>query len=1105
MSLTVEKLNDDATFIFAFAPPFAPQTNNRKFPGAFTILIDPWLQGTSSYLHPTFQEAQHTGRCTINSLSDLQEPPDLIIISQEKPDHCHQETLCSLPKNTTTTILATPPAAKKIQSWGYFDEDTVQVLRPYNPKDGDTVFRASIPSYTSSSSEGEITVSNVVTKYDVTGLHNAIGITYRSPGSILSALKRDTIATQRQTTNRILPTETYLRHRISQQDLHLSLPTARDPTKSRDSLSNRFPHVHHHNHHTHTNPPQHHRPPRKTLTVLYTPHGISLSALQPYLTHYLEPQQASSSNNNNSSPSPLPSNLKNPPPPAPTFRLTALFHCLNTETNPIFLGGTVAHGAPGGIKLAKALHARNWIGTHDEVKVLKGWSTMWIRSTRFGVEESYGESQTDGAGSGHITIPEPQRPSLPKRNTLRGESTKSISEALRLARTREEQETLLGDEELADDDGCYPPRQSDAPRVPNPHRTLPIYTTIHKIRRLIYASIDDPYSNEQLRSPRMNAAVIRPLVDHIYDPDDVSIIYCLLVNRIQFLREQSYQAHHQTVNITRANVCELIASRVLRRFDEDHEGREGLLKVANVLVAGFEPFQGAPRQVLQDTRNPLHWSVRWKLARPEYNNMLTALEVAIVSEAKSFLASSACQRIVDNVYRGRIIYTPTSFIDILPDHYKNRGISLYDPRKAPLLNQYRLIVPRTRNWIEVGQFMLLLLLYILTMINKADTTGPSHLAFSIYELAFIIYAFGWTLDEIASILEHGWTVHTENLWSFLDIAFVVIFSAYFSVRMHGLMVNDGEWSKLSLDLLSVAMPVMLPRLAFCLMPENMLFISLRAMMADFTFLTILAAWCFGGFLIAMRWLSEGADGLVHGHHPMTIAKWMLWIWFGLDGTGVQRSVDFHWFLGPALMITFAFLGNTLFLTILVAMLSNTYQNLAQNATAEIQFRRAVLTFEGVKSDSLFAYRPPFNVLALILLLPMKWCLTPRWFHKVNITAVRVLNAPILCLVSLYERKYLWKRSRYLSPPRKHTWLHMWERFGAHGDLQAVFDTEPPQEIVDEMDDIDDVLGEGEGWDGNGGYIGMLRARRGSRTVSEGSGVWELAEWWCEAAEEYDEE
>jgi len=583
----------------------------------------------------------------------------------------------------------------------------------------------------------------------------------------------------------------------------------------------------------------------------------------------------------------------------------------------------------------------------------------------------------------------------------------------------------------------------------------------------------------------MNIAVIRPLVDHLYDPDDVSVVYCLLVNRVQFLREQSYQAHHQTVNITRANVCELIASRVLRRFDEDHEGREGLLTLANVLVAGFEPFQNAPPEVIHNSRTVVQWNVRWHLTRPEYQRMLTALEVAIVSESKSFLSTSACQKIVENVYRGRIIYTPTSFIDILPDHYKNRGISLYDPRKAPLLNQYRLIVPRTRNIIEASQFILLLVLYVLMMVNKAHTIGPSHLRFTAYELAFIVYSMGWILDELASISEHGWTVHTENLWSFLDLTFVLIFWVYFGVRVHGLTTGDGGTAKLAIDIMSMAAPVLLPRLAFCLMPENMLFISLRAMMADFTFLTVLAAWCFGGFLVAMRWLSEGQDGYIP-HSVMTIGKWMLWIWFGLDGTGIQRSTEMHWFLGPTLMITFAFLGNTLFLTILVAMLSNTYTNLAQNATAEIQFRRAVLTFEGVKSDALFAYRPPFNVLALITLLPLKWVLTPRWFHKVNITAVRVLNAPILLLVSLYERRFLWKRSRLLSPPRKHNWLTMWERLGAHGDLQAVFDAEPPQSVIDEVDDIDDVLGD-DTWDK--GYIHALRARRGSRTMSDGSGVW----------------
>jgi hypothetical protein len=73
--------------------------------------------------------------------------------------------------------------------------------------------------------------------------------------------------------------------------------------------------------------------------------------------------------------------------------------------------------------------------------------------------------------------------------TARGESHRSMSEALRLARSRQEQEELLDDEEQADDDGCYPPRKNDDPRVPNPHGWLPVYTSIHKIRRLIVASI----------------------------------------------------------------------------------------------------------------------------------------------------------------------------------------------------------------------------------------------------------------------------------------------------------------------------------------------------------------------------------------------------------------------------------------------------------------------------------------------------------------------------------------------------------------------------------------------------------------------------------------
>lgn len=521
-------------------------------------------------------------------------------------------------------------------------------------------------------------------------------------------------------------------------------------------------------------------------------------------------------------------------------------------------------------------------------------------------------------------------------------------------------------------------------------------------------------------------------------------MYCLLVNRVQFLRDQTYPTHRQTVNITRALLCEVLASRVLRRFDEDHPGRKGLLLLAKVLVTGFEPFQGAPEQIIQESNAATHWAVQ---RIGGYERQLTALEVALISKSKSFLSSHAFKRVVDAIYLGQIIYTPTTFLNVLPDHYKHKPVSLYDPSKAPLLNQYRLAVPRIRNIMDIVQFMLLLLLYVLVMSNRDGVM------FTRYELVFCIYAFGWALEEFASILEHGWQVYTQNLWSFLDFTFCIFYGAYLILRLRGKATGNDVLGEQALRLLSTAAPVLIPRLAFNLMSENILFVSLRTMMADFMLLSVLAVWCFAGFFLAMKWLCGGF------HTSITISKWMLWVWFGLDGTGIQRSVEFHWLLGPILMVTFAFLGNTLFLTILVSMLTNTFAVIVSDATAETQFQRAVVTFQGVKSDAIFAYQTPFNVLALVLLMPLKMLLSPRWFHKFNVTAIRFLNAPILLVISFYERRTLWPathQGKFSSRPRQRFTFWTFSRFSVHGDLQAVFDTEPPQSVLDQIS-FDDNL------------------------------------------------
>ncbi|RYO94625.1 hypothetical protein DL764_007809 [Monosporascus ibericus] len=359
------------------------------------------------------------------------------------------------------------------------------------------------------------------------------------------------------------------------------------------------------------------------------------------------------------------------------------------------------------------------------------------------------------------------------------------------------------------------------------------------------------------------------------------------------------------------------------------------------------------------------------------------------------------------------------------------------------------MVPRTRNALEILQFIILLFLYLLFMLER----NPEH--YGAYEIAFSIFAFGWVLDQFATILAHGWHVYAQNLWSFLDVIFAIVYWAYLILRIYGWRTNDLVPGQQALDVLAMGAPVLVPRLAFNLLSDNIVFLCLRSMMADFMLLTILSAWCFCGFLLSMVWLAEGRHNLI---------KWMLWIWFGLDGSGIQYSTDFHWLLGPILMVAFAFLGNTLFLTILVSMLSNTFGTIVSNATAEIAFRRAVLTLEGVKGDAIFAYQPPFNIIALFVLVPMRFIVSARWFHKIHVATVRAINLPILLLIALLERRLLWPDADYAQgstePLRKKRrsrgWF--WEiwKITTHGDIQTVFQIAPPKSVVEDIAVDDDL-------------------------------------------------
>jgi hypothetical protein len=324
MSLTVKALNGDTSFLLTFSPPIAPLSSPGLFPGSFTLLIDPFLCGSAKILSSKFSLSKHKTRPCIASLQELDQEPDILLISQDKPDHCHEETLRQLPSNCQSTILASPAAARKIRGWQHFAPSQVLSLDRYSEADLSSIFRMTLPPFSPTGAPGEVTVAFLPARRDISGLHNAVGITYRPPCSVLSASLG------------------------SYMDLPPTPPASPRSPRTISSTPR-------------TIVPSPHNDREKTLSVLYSPHGVSYDIIRPYASSHLVSESA------------LP--------------LSLLMHSFDRVTNPIYLGGNIAAGSPGGVEIARNLLAKAWISAHDADKINKGVSVKQIRMRKFGLDE----------------------------------------------------------------------------------------------------------------------------------------------------------------------------------------------------------------------------------------------------------------------------------------------------------------------------------------------------------------------------------------------------------------------------------------------------------------------------------------------------------------------------------------------------------------------------------------------------------------------------------------------------------------------------------------------------------------------------------------------
>lgn len=504
-------------------------------------------------------------------------------------------------------------------------------------------------------------------------------------------------------------------------------------------------------------------------------------------------------------------------------------------------------------------------------------------------------------------------------------------------------------------------------------------------------------------------------------------LYVLIANCLQFHKEAQMHPANSGVSKARGMICELLAVRLLKEYTT----RE----LIDALNYEFDPLQGLDSNNTVSTTPGVDTPL---LAKSKYfarAARISTVEVAIRAQAKKFLShpvvvqqleaiwagTIAFQSAADELHRRKVkatcvkqrhgIVDGSSFLANIRSKFNSsrklynndapgnltvkRAVTLYDPRDATLFKLSRLRVPRYRAIFTTISFAIMLGLFLAVLIEKS-------LSISFLEVLFWFWSAGYMLDEVVGFTVQGFGLYFMSFWNAFDIGILMLFVAYYVLRLIGILtsVTQSHYiAGMAYDVLAATAVLLFPRL-FSVLDHykyfSQLLIAFRMMAMDLVAVLVLIIIACSGFLVAFT-LSFGNDdfdaaGAAYALFQMlmgfTPAAWEVW--------------DSYNPLGKAILVLFLFICHFLVVTILITVLTNSFMAVVANANEEHQFLFAINTISMVKSDALFSYMPPTNIIGW-LLIPTRYLIPFRQFVKLNRTVIKITHLPILFLIFFYER------------------------------------------------------------------------------------------------------
>jgi hypothetical protein len=542
------------------------------------------------------------------------------------------------------------------------------------------------------------------------------------------------------------------------------------------------------------------------------------------------------------------------------------------------------------------------------------------------------------------------------------------------------------------------------------------------VRIILVQRCETTLSWDQLRSPQVSQFLVKPIQQQIRSNHfSRGALYCLLANCLQFKKEGEENPGNMGVCKTRALICELLAMRLLKEYST----RE----LIDALSYDFDPLQGIEVPgVGTTTPSGMNWS-----RQAPRSARISTLEIAIRAQAKKFLAHPLVVRQLEAIWAGTIVFhSAADSLHRRPDSAHDNGynsienpsarrgptrrlspskhgqdpptaalmrrtVTLYDPHDASLFKLSRLRVPRYRNLFSTISFAIMLGLFLAVLVEKSDDITA-------LEVLFWFWSAGYMLDETVGFSEQGFGLYIMSVWNAFDLGILLMFMAYYILRLYGILMPDvsrHQVAAMAYDVLGSTAVLLFPRLFSALDHYryfSQLLIAFKMMAMDLVAILVLIVISCSGFFVAFSLAfkrdlgaSDAAYAIFQLVMGFTPAAWDLW---------GEMNI-----LGKTLLALFLFICHFLIVTILVTVLTNSFMAVVKNADEEHQFLFAVNTISMVKSDALFSYIPPTNIIGW-LLIPLKYTMPFKKFLRMNRLVIKLTHIPVLFTIFAYERLLL---------------------------------------------------------------------------------------------------